>query len=351
MKNLLIEKSLSDTVGQKSENLHFMRFIAAIMVILSHSFSLCAGSIEQEWAILLTNSQLTMGGISVSIFFLCGGYLISMSMEKAKTASKYFEARLIRLLPPLFFVTLTVTLLGGWITTLSPVEYYTSADTWKYMLNSVFILTHNLPGVFEGNISNATVNGALWTLPVEFICYILCFIAYKLGFMNKKRFPWSIPLVCVGAVGVWMVGSIIPLAREVVRPVLLFYIGMGYWIYREHIRFEMKYLLIAIVGLVVLFIFRLGLPAMLFCFPYIMMTLWFGFDQCSPNIGKLGNYSYGIYLWGCPIQQTIVYLFGGKMNPYVNFLIAIPFAIVLGIITYEISEKRFIKWYKQKRRK
>lgn len=351
MKNLLIEKNLGATVGQKSENLHFMRFIAAIMVILSHSFNLSVGNIEQEWAILLTNSQLTMGAISVSIFFLCGGYLISMSMEKAKTASKYFEARLIRLIPPLFFVTLAVTLLGGLITTLSPIEYYTSVDTWKYMLNSVFILTHNLPGVFEGNIYNSTINGALWTLPVEFVCYVLCFLAYKLGFMNKKRFPWSIPLVCIGTAGVWVIGGIIPLAREVIRPVLLFYIGMGYWIYREHIRLNLKYLLIAVVGLIVLFVLGLGLPAMLLCFPYIMMTIWFGFDQCSPKIGKLGNYSYGIYLWGYPIQQTICYFFGGKMHPYVNFIIAIPIAILFGVITYEISEKRFVKWYRQIRGK
>lgn len=349
MKNIQQEKRLSETVGQKSENLHIMRFIAAILVIISHSFNLSVGHTENEWAIVITNSQLTLGAISVSIFFLCGGYLIAMSMEKAKTASKYFEARLIRLIPPLFFVTLAVTLLGGLITTLSPIEYYTSADTWKYLLNSVFILTHNLPGVFEGNICNSTVNGALWTLPVEFLCYVLCFIAYKLGFMDKKKFPWSIPLVCIGTVGVWIIGNYIPLVHEIIRPVLLFYIGMGYWIYREHIQLNLKYLLIALVAFVILFIFKLGLPAMLLCFPYIMMTLWFGIDQCSPKIGKLGNYSYGIYLWGYPIQQTIVYFFGGKMNPYVNFMIAIPIAIVLGIITYELSEKRFLNWYKRKK--
>ncbi len=351
MTKSLPEKYLSDTVGQKSENLHFMRFIAAIMVIISHSFNLSVGHTENEWAILLTDTQLTMGAIAVSIFFLCGGYLISMSMEKAKTASRYFEARLIRLIPPLFFVTLCVTLLGGLLTNLSTIEYYTSVDTWKYLLNSVFVLIHNLPGVFEGNIYNSTVNGALWTLPVEFLCYILCFIAFKLGFMDKKRFPWSIPLVIIGSIGVWIIGGIIPLVREVVRPVLLFYIGMGYWIYRERIRLNVKYMLIAFAGLILLFVFRLGLPAMLLCFPYIMMTLWFGTNQCSSKIGKLGNYSYGIYLWGFPVQQTIVYFFGGQMNPYVNFLIAIPISIILGILTYEISEKRFLKWYKQRTKK
>ena len=342
MKSIL----LKDTVGQKSENLQIVRFIAAIMVVISHSFNLSTGSLANEWGLVLTNGQFTMGAMAVSVFFLCGGYLIAMSMEKAKTGAKYFEARLIRLLPPLFFVTLLVTLLGGLLTTLSPIDYYTSVNTWKYMLNSVFVLTHNLPGVFEGNVLNATVNGALWTLPVEFICYILCFIAYKLGFMNKKRFPWSIPLVCIGSAAVWYVGGIIPLVREVVRPVLLFYIGMGYWIYREHIKLNVKYMAFAIIGLFVLFFLNMGFLAKLLFFPYIMMTLWFGCKQCSSKIGKLGNYSYGIYLWGFPIQQTIIHFFGGEMNSYVNFLIAIPITIVFGIITYELSERRFVKWYK-----
>lgn len=339
---------LKDTVGQKSENLHFMRFLAAILVIISHSFPFGMGSLEGEWFIELTNSQLTMGGFAVSIFFFCGGYLITMSMEKSKSTFKYFEARIIRLIPPLFFVTFILVILGGLLTNLSPIEYYTSAGTWKYLLNSIFILTHNLPGVFVGNINGSAVNGALWTLPVEFVCYVLCFIAYKLGLINKKRFPWSVPLVILGTIAVWKIGGMIPLAREVIRPVLLFYIGMGYWIYREHILLSTKYALIAVIGFILCFILNLGNVGMLFFFPYIMMTLWFGTKQCSSKIGKLGNYSYGIYLWGCPVQQTLVQLMGGQMNPYINFLLAIPIAILFGMITYEVAEKRFLRWYKNR---
>lgn len=350
MKHILSEKKLSESVGQKSENLHLMRFVAALMVILSHAFIISTGTQKGEWFIELTNVQLSMGNFAVAIFFLCGGYLISMSMEKSKTAVKYFEARIIRLIPPLFFVVFLLIMAGGLFTTLPAAQYYTSAGTWKYLLNSVFLLVHNLPGVFENNPYLPTVNGALWTLPVEFLCYVLCFIAYKLGFMNKKRFLISVPLVIVGTIAMIWLSTRIPAVGEVIRPVLLFYIGMGYWIYREQITLKLNYFGIAVIAFFLLFALNLGNIAMLFCFPYIMMTLWFGFGQCSSKIGKLGNYSYGIYLWGFPVQQAVVYLWGNTMNPYVNTLISIPIAMVLGIITYEITEKRFIKFYKKIRK-
>ena len=339
MNNLFYNKKLVDTVGTKSENLHLMRFIAAIMVIISHAYPISTGEDVGEWFAELTNHQLTMGGFAVSVFFLCGGYLIAMSVEKNKTAVKYFKARIVRLFPSLIFVVVSCILIGSLISAWGPFGYIMSGETWKYLLNSVFISVKTLPGVFGSNLYGPVVNGSLWTLPVEFICYILCFIAYKLAFLDKKRYPISVPLVLIGTVAMWYLSRYIPLVREVIRPALLFYIGMGYWVYREYIILNVRYFAMAIAAGVLLFVLGLGQVAMLICFPYIMMYIWFGMKQCSPKVGKLGNYSYGIYLWGFPVQQMIMsYQNGGKMNPLLNAAMAVPIAIVLGVITYEMIE-------------
>lgn len=339
MNNLFYNKKLVETVGIKSENLHLMRFIAAVMVIISHAYPISTGEDVGEWFTVITNHQLTMGGFAVSLFFLCGGYLIAMSVEKNQTALKYFKARIIRLFPSLFFVVVLCILFGCWISGWGPIGYILSADAWKYLLNSIFISVKTLPGVFVTNPYGPVVNGSLWTLPVEFICYVLCFIAYKLTFLQKKRFPISVPMVLGGAAVVWWLGLYIPLVREVVRPVLLFYIGMGYWVYREHIILNVRNFAISVAGFVLLFILGLGQFAMLLCFPYMMMYMWFGMKQCSPKLGKLGNFSYGIYLWGFPVQQTVMHFWNGeKMNPLLNAAISVPVAILLGAITYEIVE-------------
>ena len=62
------------------------------------------------------------------------------------------------------------------------------------------------------------------------------------------------------------------------------------------------------------------------------------------SVDILGAISYGIYLCGFPIQQSIVYLNGGCMNSYMNFIIAAPLSILCGAIIYYISEKK-LNWY------
>lgn len=330
---------LGQTTGSKSQNLQFLRFAAALAVIFSHSFVLSTGDSNREILSQLTRGELNFGGLAVSFFFFCGGYLIAGSLIRQKTAGRYFKARLLRLIPPLAFTTVCITVLGVFLTELSAAEYFSHPMTWKYLGNAIMVLQHDLPGVFTHNAYMPTVNGSLWTVPVEFGCYVACFLLYRMGLMEEKRFPISIPLVAAGSVAIWFAGSYISILREILRPALLFYIGVGYWVYRDKLRLDVRWMLIALIGIPILFMLRLGMAAMLVLFPYVLAVFCFGIRQCSSILGNLGNYSYTIYLWGFPVQQAVVQLSGGRMNPFLNALISIVIVIPLGILTWRIAEK------------
>lgn len=336
---------LSETGLNRSHNLQLMRFFAAIGVICAHAFPIATGSSTKEWLTVLTNGQITLGGLAVSIFFLCGGYLTGKSIER-KDGRYFFRARIVRLVPALAFVNICMVLAGVLLTTCSPAEYVMNKDTWKYLLNSVFILVHDLPGVFTENIYLPTVNGSLWTLPVEFLCYIACFLLYRMTGWKKKIFKFTIPLALPFVLAFFLLpalSGLLTLLQSVIRPVLLFYIWICFWIYRESITIRKSFVFFALAAFVCTVYLGLMDVGMILFFPYIMFSIWFAKTQCPEKYSFSGDYSYSIYLWGFPVQQTVTFLFGGSMDPYVNMLIAIPVSVGLGILAFYVVERPCIK--------
>lgn len=129
------------------------------------------------------------------------------SAMSKKSAKAYFRARCLRILPPLWMVVLlSVFILGPVMTKLSAGEYFASGITWTYLRNLILVPTHPLPGVFEGHLTSS-VNGSLWTLPLEFICYILCFVFYKLGLAEGKKPLLMLLPVTAGAIAGWVILS------------------------------------------------------------------------------------------------------------------------------------------------
>lgn len=334
---------LSEMQKGKNRNLHFIRFFAALMVIYGHSFLIATGSSQNEPFIEITKGALSMGSFAVSIFFLFGGFLIAKSMERLKTAKFFFKARIKRIFPSLIFVNIMVMILGVFFSKYSPIQYFSKIGTWKYLLNCFFVLVHDLPGVFITNPYSSTVNGSLWTLPVEFLCYIFCFFIYKIKCMTKKGFLFSFPFVIIGIGVISHFYKFFPILKSMTRPCILFYIGIGYWVYKEYIELNVYYMIIAGIGFVLTIICGITELGMIIFFPYFMFVLCFGIKQVPICLGKLGNYSYGIYLWGFPIQQAITTCLGEEITPYIDAIMSIPIAVFLGIITYILTEKNNYK--------
>lgn len=335
---------LNSFTYKKSNNLQFIRFVAAIAVILSHSFSISGTG--REFFDSVTDGTLSLGGISVSVFFVCGGYLIMKSARRNSTFSGYFSARAKRIFPPLWLTVIVSIVWGGAISLIPLKEYFMSAQTYKYLLNGVLIPVHGLPGVFESNPYGSTVNGALWTLSVEFVCYIMCFAVAKMHLDSKKRYLLLSPLAVAAIVAERFLP---PIIASAVRPSALFFIGMGYCIFEDKIELNVFAAAASAVAFAVTVYLEVPDVGVYIFLPYILFTLSFGIPQLPGIFGKLGDISYGIYLWGFPVQQSVV-SFVGQMNPYVNFAVSALIAILLGTITYYLTEKPFIKGAKNERK-
>ena len=321
---------LGDCLDGKNNNVSFIKFIAAILVIFNHSFPLTGsgGDYISRW----TNGQTTFGGVAVYIFFFYSGFLIMKSMENKKTAKDFFKARLNRLLPQLWMVVIaSVFLLGPIMTTLSINEYFKNIDTYKYLINGLMIPIHELPGVFAGHKFDSTVNGSLWTLPVEFACYILCFAIYKLNLNRTKSISVIMAVSSIGYIVLYIVLFNIPMLRGTLIPCILYLMGMGCYLLRDNIRIKW-YITVGLFAILIIGIYlNLFFAFAVITIPYILLHLGFATKIKLSRIGKVLDFSYGVYLVGWPVQQILCDLVP-DITQFTNATIAIAISIVLGYL-------------------
>lgn len=328
-------KKLNEAALCKDNNLNAVKFIAAIMVIVSHAYAFAGNYAKTDWFSYLTRQKGDLGGLAVSVFFFYSGLLITMSLFRNPDLKRYVKRRAVRIYPAFFTVTILIVFVAApFITNLSVKDYFLNSQTYAYLKNLVFITEHNLPGVFTSNIYGRSVNGPIWTVRVEAACYVLCYVFYRLRLLEvKKILPLTaLYLLILGITGViYMLGMTDIYA--VVMPFTMFFIGMVYAVYSENIKLNSKQLAAAAVGFIIFCILGQVILASIVFLPIILCNLAFGGRGNFEILDALGKYSYEIYLWGGFVGQTVSYMFGGSMNEYLNMLITIPVTIILAYFT------------------
>lgn len=175
--------SISNQLKSKNNNFNLLRLIAAFAVLISHSYPLATGDGNAETLKKLIG--ITLGHISVDIFFITSGFLITASLLRSKSITDYILARLLRIYPALIASTiLTAFILGPLVTSIKLPDYFSYA-TFTYIIKNsllIFGVQFELPGVFINVPWKNAVNGSLWTLPYELKMYfylLVIFIAIK----------------------------------------------------------------------------------------------------------------------------------------------------------------------------
>ena len=332
--------TFADAPKGRDNNLSFIRFVISLLVIYYHAFAVTGQG--TTYSMLWSRETVSTSHIGLYMLFFYGGFLLMRSMEKKQKAGPYFRARCLRVFPSLWIVVLLcVLILGPLMTTCSLKDYFLDARTPLYLLNGLLIPVHDLPGVFESNPYLPTVNGSLWSLPVEFICYALCYRFFRLNFSRTpRRTLLSVPLVLAGtALGSWVLAGQ-EVLLSAIPPALYFYLGMLCYLFRDRIP-KNRWLFVSLLAAAATTM-RLGLLPYTgyFLLPYIFLFLAFGTEKTLSSFGGRHELSYQIYLLGWPVQQTLVALFPG-MSWAVNCLgtLAVCFPAALAL---EWAEKKLI---------
>ena len=305
-------------------NFDFLRIVAAITVLISHSYPLFGH--QPEFFSFLSGYE-TGGGLAVTVFFFISGYLITGSFQRNRAVIRYGIARLLRILPGLATAVLFCTFIVGPIyTKCSFAEYLANPVTWSYMRNSlVFSQQFPLPGVFTDNPTANSVNGSLWTLPIEVTMYLLVPALFYLGALQRRvvlAVPVAFFAVLVIAQTYFGIGwenrgptffYSVPLFNFLGYG-LFFFIGACFHSFRDTLVVDVRLASLALIIYVSTFHSPLGFAGEVVALPYLIYYIAFCPVPFWRFTNIVGDISYGFYIYAYPVQQAVVASTSGRLD-------------------------------------
>ena len=324
-----------------TNNFDILRVVAAGLVIWGHGWELTTTLAEP--LIVLSNVALAGPSLGVWIFFVISGYLVSESFQ-ARGFMAFVEARFLRIYPAFFVSLIFGVLIGASVTTLPLAEYVSHEQTWRYVYRSLLTdIQFTLPGVYAALPFPTGINGSLWTIPIEMMMYVGVIIA---GVLTLLRRP-TVALLVMGALIAALVSDpnrvlLIPRINQVyaLPAVLCFLFGMIFYTNRDRIPLH-GLGVVLLIGLLILSGLAYPPGSVFTCAAIAYTTAWFAFHprlrvRIPPRIGDI---SYGLYVYALPIQQTVIYIYPG-IGPWTLFVVAFSITAFVAWISWHVIEKR-----------
>lgn len=300
---------------------------------------------------ILTNNQETLGGLAVKGFFAISGYFIFISLKSSKTITNYLWKRVLRLIPAL------MVLMG--FSVLIFINVYEGQNLWAeptfitYIPNclSLYNVQFRVNGIFEENPFKGAVNGSLWSLCYEFTMYIALILMF---FIKNKKYPLYLLIfafIALFSLHNFRPGflnkyffSYIHLSSEKMYNLATFFIAGSIFTYFDISRFNTLAMRLVLLLLIILsFYFNIYQFASPFLLPLFLLMVG---SLSTPNIctigKKIGDISYGVYIYGFIIQQTLMYYF--QLNSLSLMFLSIPIAYGFAFLSWHFVEEKMMKF-------
>jgi len=333
---------LMDRPIDRRNNFDLLRLLAAASVIFSHAFLLGSGREDNEPLMWLTGGQTILGVAGVFVFFVISGFLVTTSFEETASAPRFLLKRALRIYPGFIVcLLLSALVLGPLVTTLPVGDYFRQPDTWRYVVWNLLMDAdqNSLPGVwFSGFAAGNVVDGPLWTLPCEILMYLM---VLAMGMARLLRLPAIALLIVAGMVCVWFdttsIDGVLPSAGWLLP---FFASGMALYRLKDSGIFRADLALLAAFGLVASAAFHL----FILLFPIFggYLVIYLALEKRLPLVpaARWGDLSYGLYIYGWPVEQMVVRLSGGQAPWGKLFAISLPVAAACAFLSWHLVEKR-----------
>jgi peptidoglycan/LPS O-acetylase OafA/YrhL len=327
-------------------NFDALRTFAAFVVIAGNGYVLTGAPGRGWWGAPLAR-------VGLDLFFSISGYLATASWERAPRPGRYLVRRALRLFPGLVAcVFFTVAVVGPLATQLTPRQYALNGMTLRYLGNIVLYQQLWLPLVFQGQQWSGAVNPMLWTLVPGALC---CLTVPVIAWLPKA---WRAGTLVAGAALCATASLVLPAIQaalplrfyrvsvvEMLTEVPFFLVGSLLRLREGRVRdlwradlamlcFAANWVVATWLGAWDIVLEWVTLPYMAICFGHMAAPL-------IGRLGRLGNPSYGLYLYAFPVQQLIVARMPSDPHP---ILTCVALTMPLAFLSWYLVERPALRW-------
>lgn len=283
------------------------------------------------------------------VFFIISGYFIYQSLQRSSSLFSYYKKRFLRLFPALFVVLIITLLLSPFVYE-GNVSFFENKEVYTYLPNNLSLYGFQpvINGIFDNNPYHS-INGSLWTIRYEFSLYItlsvlivfrkyqqvkvvllgLCFLCFFVVYnMFLYRFSGS---------------SILGMNGYEILDLGTFFICGSLLASLNFEKISKKWLLALTVSITIAAIYfnvydlvkHIVLPVTILSFGFIPLPFFSTF-------GKIGDMSYGIYIYSFPVQQTLMHFY--KLNVLQLIFWSVLLSILFGYLSWHLVEKKALRY-------
>ena len=329
----------------RGNNVLLVRLLAAVAVIVFHSYALTDRLVDEPLHLWLP--ELPLAIVGVDAFFFLSGLLVTKSWCERRHLPSFLAARVLRIYPALAAAVLFSIGVAMAVSTVPAREFLASPVTIDFLWRNAtaWSARYDLPGAFADNPFPRGVNGSLWTLPIEVRLYLLLAVAGVAGLLTR-RVTWLAVATLLAAAALWAPGlpGFEPDARETRRLLAMFALGSVVWTWRAAIPVSLAGGAGALALLVVdPFGVVRSTPAVGLVLGYLIVVLAFHPRLRLSWLGRAGDYSYGLYVYAFPIQQALVH-FNRDISPGALTLAALPLTLAVAALSWHLIEQPALAW-------
>ncbi|WP_419700960.1 acyltransferase family protein [Mucilaginibacter sp. NFX135] len=327
-----------------------LRVIFAIMVLVSHGYMITGAGTEPLQ--LFSKGQIVLSEIGVMGFFSLSGYLIAASFDRSPNIVRFIRNRFLRLFPG-YWVCLIVTAF-----VIAPAIFYINNKniagfnfwnvngSFSFVYQNAFLTMRqwSVGNVLQNSLYKDSLNGSLWSLFPEALCYGLTLFLGLFGLLNKNKQALLLLFILVYAIYVVNLYPGAPfgptfLTLSNARKLYTCYVcGTCLYVFRNEIFIDAK-------GQLFIFLASLALikfGGFLMIAPVSIAILGVkGFSNFQVSLKY--DISYGLYIYAFPIQQLLFRVFNPAI-PVIWYLTAcIALTGIVALISFIWVERPFLR--------